>query len=186
MTAETPGYGHDGGYQYQGYAGQPVGVPVLPPGWTYASYGSRAGALLLDALLLFLFLLPSGIVLGLLASLLPMDDSGGPTLLFALLMICLMGASILAWLYQYVWRTGTRGQSLGKQVMGIYVLKADTLTPLGGGMGILRYVVVQALNYVTCSIGTLVDYLWPLWDVRSQTLHDKIVSSVVVRPPTQS
>ena len=27
----------------------------------------------------------------------------------------------------------------------------------------------------------ILDYLWPLWDDRNQTLHDKAVSTVVVR-----
>ena len=27
----------------------------------------------------------------------------------------------------------------------------------------------------------LLDMLWPLWDARNQTLHDKVVSTVVIR-----
>jgi hypothetical protein len=27
----------------------------------------------------------------------------------------------------------------------------------------------------------VIDMLWPLWDPRNQTLHDKVVNSVVVR-----
>ena len=27
----------------------------------------------------------------------------------------------------------------------------------------------------------ILDYLWPLWDDRNQTLHDKVPSTVVVR-----
>jgi hypothetical protein len=29
--------------------------------------------------------------------------------------------------------------------------------------------------------GALLDYLWPLWDGRNQTLHDKVANSIVVR-----
>ena len=28
---------------------------------------------------------------------------------------------------------------------------------------------------------SLLDVLWPLWDDRNQTLHDKVVSSIAVR-----
>jgi hypothetical protein len=27
----------------------------------------------------------------------------------------------------------------------------------------------------------LIDYLWPLWDGQNQTLHDKVVDSIVVK-----
>jgi uncharacterized RDD family membrane protein YckC len=32
-----------------------------------------------------------------------------------------------------------------------------------------------------CSLPLLLSYLWPLWDQRNQTLHDKMVGSIVVR-----
>jgi hypothetical protein len=30
-------------------------------------------------------------------------------------------------------------------------------------------------------IPAVLDYLWPLWDRRNQALHDKVVSSVVIK-----
>ncbi len=30
-------------------------------------------------------------------------------------------------------------------------------------------------------IPALLDYLWPLWDEKKQSLHDKVVGSVVVK-----
>jgi uncharacterized RDD family membrane protein YckC len=32
-----------------------------------------------------------------------------------------------------------------------------------------------------CSLPLLISYLWPLWDSRNQTLHDKMASTIVVK-----
>jgi uncharacterized RDD family membrane protein YckC len=49
----------------------------------------------------------------------------------------------------------------------------------------LREVAVKALlggiaATVTGGLSFLADVLWPLWDERNQTLHDKIVSTYVI------
>ncbi|EFQ84300.1 RDD family protein [Aeromicrobium marinum DSM 15272] len=76
-------------------------------------------------------------------------------------------------------RIGTRGQSLGKQLVGVRTLRADTGAVLGGGMGFLRWLVAFGFGFIP--FGQLVDVLWPLFDPRKQTLHDKVMSSVSVR-----
>jgi uncharacterized RDD family membrane protein YckC len=38
---------------------------------------------------------------------------------------------------------------------------------------------VLLLSIVTIPI--LLSYLWPLWDTRNQTLHDKMANTIVVR-----
>jgi hypothetical protein len=40
------------------------------------------------------------------------------------------------------------------------------------------FTIVGPIWYV---IWALLDYLWPLWDGRNQTLHDKVANSIVVR-----
>ena len=73
-----------------------------------------------------------------------------------------------------------QGQTLAKRWLGIQVRDATTGGSIGVGKGFIRYLVVLALAF-TCGIGTLLDALWPLWDERRQTIHDKAASSIVIR-----
>ncbi|MDH4144173.1 MAG: RDD family protein [Acidimicrobiia bacterium] len=78
---------------------------------------------------------------------------------------------------------GSTGQSIGKQVAGLKVVSEQTGQVIGGGMGIVRWIVGGAISLVTCGIGGLIDLLFPLWDSKKQTLHDKIMKTVVVTVP---
>ena len=39
----------------------------------------------------------------------------------------------------------------------------------------------QRYTLLTTESGGILDDLWPLWDARKQTLHDKVVSTLVVK-----
>jgi uncharacterized RDD family membrane protein YckC len=83
-------------------------------------------------------------------------------------------------------REGERnGQTLGKQICGIRVIKEDG-TPVTAGFAVLRDFVVKGLLFGTVGsfffgIPGLLNVLWPLWDDRNQALHDKMLSSFVVK-----
>jgi uncharacterized RDD family membrane protein YckC len=81
---------------------------------------------------------------------------------------------------------GKRGQTVGMMAVGIRVVRAETMAVLGYGRALGRALiegVLRLLGIVRAVLGILllVDLLWPLWDKRNQTLHDKVVGSVVVR-----
>ncbi len=78
-----------------------------------------------------------------------------------------------AWLY-FGFMEGETGQSPGKRLTGLRVVKMDG-TLLGGGMGIVRKL-AHFLDGI-CFIG----YLFPLWDPQKQTFADKILTTVVVK-----
>ena len=86
-------------------------------------------------------------------------------------------------------RSGERnGQTLGKQVLNIRVFREDG-QPVSIGFALLRDFVVRFLLFgfigiFLIGLPGLVDLLWPLWDERNQTLHDKIVSSYVIKADT--
>ncbi len=76
------------------------------------------------------------------------------------------------------------GQTPGKKVVGIRAVRADTGEPLQWGMMFVREFLVKGILFgilIGLSFGILffVDSLWPLWDSRSQTLHDKVVRTQV-------
>lgn len=78
-------------------------------------------------------------------------------------------------------RRGIRnGQTLGKQAVGIRVVRTDG-QPVTFWTGVLRNVVGQQVPVaVTFYLYALADYLWPLRDPRNQALHDKIAKTLVL------
>jgi uncharacterized RDD family membrane protein YckC len=77
------------------------------------------------------------------------------------------------------------GQTLGKQWLGIRVIREDG-DAWTFGTGLLRELVIKGLLFGTVGsfffgIPTLVNYLWPLWDEKKQALHDKLATSYVVK-----
>ena len=69
-----------------------------------------------------------------------------------------------------------RGQNPGKAVCGIRVIRTNGGAVRTGGM------FVRGLAGILCGvIPFYIDELWLLWDRDAQTLHDKLVNTVVVR-----
>lgn len=130
-----------------------------------ASWGERVGATLLDAVI---WLAPSLIVASILVAI---SESLGT---FA-------GLFMLAFFLYFQYLNGASGQSPGKALTGLRVVKAAAPNEtIGGAMGVVRYVISVVISVFTCGIGGLLDVLWPLWDPRRQTLHDKAVGAIVL------
>ncbi len=78
------------------------------------------------------------------------------------------------------------GQSVGKRVMGTQVIRADG-APADWAFNFLvrsvlvKGVIIGTIGGLTSGILSLVNYLWPLWDKDRQALHDKMVSTYVVK-----
>lgn len=83
----------------------------------------------------------------------------------------LLGFAYVLWNYGY--RQGTTGSSIGKSVMKFKVVSEKTGLPIGFGLSIVRQL-AHFLDAVTFCIG----FLFPLWDSKRQTLADKIMSTV--------
>jgi uncharacterized RDD family membrane protein YckC len=84
-----------------------------------------------------------------------------------------VGLAYLIWDYGY--RQGTTGSSLGKSVTKVKVVSEVTGQPIGFGMSLVRQV-AHFIDAVICFIG----FLFPLWDAKRQTLADKIMTTVVL------
>jgi uncharacterized RDD family membrane protein YckC len=166
----------------QGYGFGTVGG--LPAGVEYAGWGSRLGAYLLDYLVALGTTIPALISLGIGAATAPdaLDGSTGsplPALFVGLFFLLLLLP--LAFVVWNTYRTGATGQSLGKGWMGIHLVSSATMRPPGPGAAFGKYILRSLLSQVTCGIYGLISVLWPLWDVRHQSLDDKIVNTLVVR-----
>ncbi|HVF18779.1 MAG TPA: RDD family protein [Mycobacteriales bacterium] len=85
----------------------------------------------------------------------------------------LFGLAIFIY-FQY--RQGTTGQTPGKQVMKIRLLKEQDGQVVGFGNAIVRGI-LHIVDALPCLLG----FLWPLWDEKKQTFADKIMKTVVVK-----
>jgi uncharacterized RDD family membrane protein YckC len=154
---------------------QPPAIAVTP-----ASWGQRVGAALLDMLVLLILAGLLGFVVAL--AIADETDDDAVTGIAAATGFLVTGA----YLCLLTARGGSHnGQSLGKQVVGIRVVRMDG-APVGLGLAFVREVLVKTLLFAYLAgfilyIPTIVNYLWPLWDPESRALHDKIARSRVVR-----
>ncbi|WP_227981880.1 RDD family protein [Nocardia spumae] len=182
-----PGYPPPGpGYGYP----QPGYGPPAP----YAHWFARVGGYLIDALIIGV---PFGILYGLAFGLGTKDVScsfdddpysssysysssctgGGLTAIgiILLLLAIAVGIGLGLWI---LYQEGTTGQTPGKKVVGIRVIKEADGQVLGFGMAIVRKL-CHILDNALCGLG----YLWPLWDEKNQTFADKIIGTIVVQAP---
>jgi uncharacterized RDD family membrane protein YckC len=143
-----------------------------------ASWGSRAGAWLLDLVAAWTPFWV-GIVIAASSGADAADAVGGLVILVGLLWGYLLYAPL------FMMRSGERnGQTLGKQVVGIRVIR-DNGERMGFGYSLLREFVVRTLLLGVVGgfflFPPFLDYLWPLWDETNRTLHDMVVDTHVVR-----
>ncbi|MDR7170474.1 putative RDD family membrane protein YckC [Nocardia kruczakiae] len=197
---QPPGYG--AAQQNYGTAG--AGYPPAGPGYgyqqpgfgppaPYAHWFARVGGYLIDALIVGV---PLAILYGLAFGLgtkdvdCSFDDdtygssysystssctSGGLTAVGIILMLLAIavGLALGLWL---IYQEGTTGQTPGKKVVGIRVIREADGQVLGFGMAFVRKL-CHILDNALCGLG----YLWPLWDEKNQTFADKIVGTIVVQ-----
>ena len=183
--------------------------------WVLASYGQRMGAWALDFVgftLPFVLLIIGLVVLvlGLIFSSEVVKESititsdsmtieesieesvlSGANWLVAIMgtvgvVLVILGIILLGYIVWWLIALGN-GQTPGKQIVGIRVIKDDG-SPSNWGYTFLREFVIKLLlvgfiSDMTFGIARLVDYLWPLWDraEKMQTLHDKMLGTIVVK-----
>jgi uncharacterized RDD family membrane protein YckC len=153
---------------------------MAPFGRPLATWGSRVGASLLDAIIVgvpaMLLVLALGFFGGTRVD--PatgeLSSEGAGALLGAMLIV--LGAGIL---YRVLLEGGQRGQTVGKMALNIRVCDVSTGGSIGYGRAFLRWLVASIL-WAVLYIPGIVDVLFPLWDPKRQTIHDKAARSVVV------
>ncbi len=198
--------GWGGHQQAYGWNQQPA-QPTTQDGQPLASYGSRAGAYLLDSLIVgILNLILTGWAWWLwiadywnfvwdaamaneqdrVNSLTPEEVVGFFEWKY---LFIAMGLSLLLQLAYHVGFLVARGATPGKMMVGVSVRRADRPGRPGAGTAFMRYLLplcvgvlslVPLLGYVIW-IATVADLLWPAFDDRKQALHDKIAGTQVVK-----
>jgi uncharacterized RDD family membrane protein YckC len=176
---QPPPYGSPQPYgtPAQGGYGQPVPAPggYVPdqPGYymgrTLANWPQRVGAYLIDYLIAAI---PAFLAVLLFSG---TDPGEAPNAGAGLVAFLLYLVSLGVWIYNRAIQQGRTGQSWGKQVLNLRLVRMADGQPMGGGMSFVRDL-AHIIDALPCYIG----YLFPLWDARRQTFADKIMSTVVL------
>ncbi len=157
-----------------------AGYPVAPA-MDYATWANRAIGYLVDAVLVGVVVAVLYLVLGgLLASLAGSvsQDAGVTMCCVSLLLFPL--ATLLVGLYNRVYLVSQRGYSIGQGLVKVKVVDANGQL-LTQGTALIRLLVQAGMGLLPFL--PLLDLLWPLWDERRQTLHDKAVGCYVINNP---
>lgn len=149
---------------------------TTPP---FASFGARALACVIDGLIV---VVPVSLALLVLASALGDRFDG----LWTVGIVALTFVVSALYYPRTMGRTGPlEGQTWGKQIAGIRVLRVDG-QPVTGGTAMLRDVfgkwfLFTIVAAVAVFLPTLANFGLPLFDKHKQALHDKVAATVVVR-----
>ncbi|MDQ8044701.1 MAG: RDD family protein [Patulibacter sp.] len=163
------------------------------PTYELASWGRRAGAALIDG---FLVVAMTAALVGLVvvpilatdAFDLEFHDGDGEAAFVSFLLVLFLGSMIfllVSLMYAPAWMWRTNGRTLGKQMLGIRVVRADG-TRMTFAFAVFREFLVKGLlasvaSSLTFYVYALVDALWPLWDSERRAIHDHIAKTRVVR-----
>lgn len=198
--APTPGYapppvGYAAGHGYPpGYGYPPAGVsrpgPVGPGGAPLAEFWQRLVAYLIDGLIVgAVLLIPMALLIVLVVFVpffAPVDPTIGPgpaqmLLLWALMVVVIMALNVIASYVYFVRMCHRTGQTIGKRVMKIRVVRAFDGGPIDLRIAKRRWL-VQHVSALVASYFNIADGLWQLWDQPyRQCLHDKCAETVVVQ-----
>jgi uncharacterized RDD family membrane protein YckC len=78
--------------------------------------------------------------------------------------------------WNFGYRQGKTGASIGKSVLHLRVVDVASGEPIGFVRSVIRQF-AHVLEPLSLGLG----YLWPLWDAKRQTFADKLASTVCVR-----
>jgi uncharacterized RDD family membrane protein YckC len=133
-------------------------------------FGHRLAAFLLDALIVGVFSLVLGVIVGLIGFLVQWLTPGQLEHMERVIVIC----GIIFSLAYYIVAWTRSGQTVAKVALGIKVVGPDGQPP-SGGQAVLRY-----LGYLVSSILVSLGFIWILFDRKRQGWHDKIAQTYVV------
>ena len=144
-----------------------VGRRDVVTGLALAEWGLRVGASLVDGLIL---LVPEFLILTAIGNV--------SSIYFRATALAVQGC------YSVYLLSRPRGQTIGNRAAKTRVVNARTGQPLSVTTSMTRWIVIGVIGLsALLRVGALLillDDLWPLWDSRRQTLHDKIAGTIVV------
>jgi uncharacterized RDD family membrane protein YckC len=162
-----------------------AGLPGQPGQYVLSGWWRRAGAAIIDGLILTVAAVAVLAVFGAVFSVgFFAGDTVGVVSVIVGLLLATVAYTIVALLYAPLLMSRTNGRTLGRMVTGIRVIRANG-HPMTFGFAMLREVAVKALLFgiassLTFGLASLLDILWPLWDEENRALHDILVDTRVI------
>lgn len=168
----------------QPFSGIPSPPAAYAPAMDYASWGNRALGYIIDSLLVgvvmgVLWAVLAGALIGL-AGLAGSRGGFAPGGMCCAFIILFPVSTLLVGLYNRVYLVSQRGYSIGQGVVKVKVVDPNGRL-LTQGTAFVRLLAQAGMGLVP--LLPLLDLLWPLWDARRQTLHDKAVNCYVIANP---
>jgi uncharacterized RDD family membrane protein YckC len=173
-AAPQPAYG-----QAPIYSG-PAAAPYVasPFGNDYATWANRVIGFLIDSLFVWVVMaVLYGVGASVIATTMAGFSSNAAAGTCCLFLALFPMATLLVGGFNRVYLISKRGFSVGQGVMKLKVVDANG-NLLTTGTAFIRLLAQAGLSIIPL-LG-VVDLLWPLWDERRQTLHDKAVNSYVI------
>jgi uncharacterized RDD family membrane protein YckC len=170
------------------YGSSPYGAPGYGPSEGYfgasdtvelASYGARLGGWLIDFVILLVVTLIVTIPLHQIKRQ-HVIVRGTHTFRYHLGGVGIVIDAVIVILYGGLFCGSPRGQTLGMMVSGTRVVRTGTSNAIGYGRAFGR-AAFEYLMSVALFLPWVLDMLFPLWDPKNQTLHDKATDTVVIR-----
>lgn len=129
---------------------------------TYAPWSSRVVGFLID----LLFCALPNVIAGVLA---PRNGA---------LQVGMGAVSLLLFGYDRWYQAGRTGQSWGRHLIGMRLVRLDGAPETGVLRAFLRDL-AHLLDTLPCLLG----WFWPLWDAKDQTFADKLAATTVHEEP---
>jgi uncharacterized RDD family membrane protein YckC len=186
---------------HQGQQAWMQAVPTTADGAPLASWGRRFGAWIIDGILIAIV---SWVLIGLLipeytamidrmVTAIENNDSNAVTTIVTDNVGTIVKVGLLSYVVMTIYTIAfwtTTAQTIGKMLFRISVRRVDRPGPLDLATAVRRRLlqlasVIPLLSNVYFPFIMGADALWPLWDAKRQTLHDKIASTQVIlgKPP---
>ena len=138
-----------------------------------SGWWKRVGATVVDTLVILPVIIVVGVVLGI---------ANTPTIATNI------ASFVVEFVYMSLMWTRQNGQTVGAKALGIRVVNLDG-SPMTNEIAYRRAAVLMLFNvasgitWVLRGLGSvllLLNVLWPLWDPKKQTLHDKAAGTIVI------
>jgi uncharacterized RDD family membrane protein YckC len=174
----------------------PPGPPAFPTGdpsrsgtgtAPYATWGIRLGGYLIDTVIFVVVLVVLLLVFRHSNTLeVHLMARRGTTRRRHISALPFLVTAVLYVVYGTVLCGSARGQTVGMRAVGVRAVRDGSFEVLGYGRALARAVVEGLLRlieflFIFLGVFWLLDMLFPLWDAKRQTLHDKVAGSVVLR-----
>jgi len=185
-----PSYGQPGGPQGPDYgpvAQAQSGLVQIPGLGTVkvATLGSRALARLIDSVILYILVwILWAVILGGASAAVTNDDGTVSDAAAGGILGALFGAFVITIVLTIAYEvvlTAIKGQTVGKMIMGIKVVRSRDGQLPGFGPSFMRWL-LPIIGYAVCYVGAILVYLAPLFDSsgRVQGWHDKAANTLVI------